>query len=455
MNASEFWRIVESTHDGDGDEQLRRLQAELARLSAEDEAGFRACFAGMMRYACSWRLWDASRIAFRGMDDDTFFGVRAWLVSRGSQRYFEVLAEPDTLASGDIASFAAFGRCIVGANDGLVETFSHAPLDHDDVDVVQSTFPQLCARYSSLTANASSFRRRLFTPSECRTWIRRGRTVLVLTLGAIVAAWALLPWYGGLLVSAGCVGALIAWVFSVNTSRTVGGFVSRGRSVGNATQLVGEVEVALVCVRPSGSRPCSWDEGETDAALALLCDEAARHGVELSFRRVEAAQEVLELPSLLGRFDAYDPESIRVLEQVVDAATPSNNGFALVLTTEHACTPTAWMSTRLRSRSLEFCVCPRSASAETIAHEILHLFGAQDLYVSERPGSMTWQGILDDVTAYVHSITGEDITQTSLMTNLDGPGLTVDPLTAAAVGWTERVAGRAVPLFHGVESSRA
>ena len=227
----------------------------------------------------------------------------------------------------------------------------------------------------------------------------------------------------------------------------MGGFVSRARSVGNATHLVGEIDVTVVCVRPSGSVSNGWDDGEVAAALTLLRNEADRHGVDLSFRRVEETREELELPSLLGRFDEYDPEAIETLKQVVDSVTPQRNGFVLVLTTEHACTPTAWPRTRWANQSTEFCVCPRNASAETIAHEVLHLFGAQDLYVSERPGSMTWADILEDVTGYVYAITGEDITQTSLMTNLDETGLSVDPLTAAAIGWTERVAGRRVPLF--------
>lgn len=447
VDVSEFWRIVESTRDDDFDEQLRRLDDALGRLSSEHEAGFRACFASMMRYACSWRLWDASRIAFRGLDDETFYGLRAWLISQGRERYFEVLTEPDALAEGRIAAFEAFGRRIVGGKDGLVDTFTHAPIDHEDVEVAQAAFPRLWARYCSIMAKANTMRSRLFTYGECQRLIQKSRRLLAVCVVVIIAGCGLLPWYGGLLVATGCVASLLAWLYRAATRRNVGGFVSRARSVGNATQLVGEIDVTVVCVRPSGSLSTGWDDGEVPAALTLLRNEADRHGVDLSFRRVEETREELELPSLLGRFDEYDPEAIETLKQVVDAATPQRNGFVLVLTTENACTPTAWQRARWANPSTEFCVCPRNASAETIAHEILHLFGAQDLYVSERPGSVTWGDILEDVTGYVYAITGEDITQTSLMTNLEGTGLSVDPLTAAAIGWTERVAGRRVPLF--------
>ena len=348
---------------------------------------------------------------------------------------------------GRIAAFEAFGRRIVGAKDGLVETFTREPLDHEDVEAVQAAFPKLWARYGSMKAKADTIRSRLFTYEECRRLIQRTRVLLALCVALVGTVCVLLSWYGGFLVTAGFVAAFIAWAYRTAIRRNVGGFISRARSVGNATQLVGEVDVAVVCVRPSGTRGIGWDEGEVGAALTLLRNEAHRHGVDLSFRRVEEVREELELPSLLGRFDAYDPEALQTLKLVVDAATPRRNGFVLVLTTEHACTPTAWVRSRWADPSTEFCVCPRNASAETIAHEVLHLFGAQDLYVSERTGSMTWGDILDDVTGYVHDITGEDITQTSLMTNLDDAGLSVDPITAAAIGWTDRVAGHRVPLF--------
>lgn len=444
MDAAEFWSIVESTRHEEREEQLARLDRAIEQL--EDEDAFRACFAGLMRYACDWRLWDASRVAFRGMRDETFYGVRAWLVSRGRERYFEVLENPDSLVEG-VGTFEAFGRRIAGSTDGLEGAFTGQPLDDDDREAFWVAFPKLSARYDSIGSDLTARARRLYTHRERLAQRRRSWILLALTLALSISAWLALSWYWAVLATIGLPTLLVAGAVWFGRRQTVGAFISRGRSLGNASRLVGNVDVAVVCIRPPGETADAWDDGEVTAALELLQEEAQRHGVELSFRRVEPTKTVVELPRLLGRFGRYDDDSIAALERYIEPLTPRGNGFVLVLSAETACTPSAWSTCRIRGGDPEFSVCPRNASASIIAHEVLHLFGGQDLYVPSRPGALTHERIIDDVATFVESVTGEDITKTSLMTNLSEPDLTVDPVTAAAVGWTRHVAGRWVPIF--------
>jgi hypothetical protein len=92
---------------------------------------------------------------------------------------------------------------------------------------------------------------------------------------------------------------------------------------------------------------------------------------------------------------------------------------------------------------LELCACGRKSSAAVYAHELLHLFGAPDLYLNPW-WVLTRDGDIDARTGSVerrivscgmrrlHALFGSSIMNT---TALSLERLQVDPITARAIGW--------------------
>ena len=73
--------------------------------------------------------------------------------------------------------------------------------------------------------------------------------------------------------------------------------------------------------------------------------------------------------------------------------------------------------------------------AGTYAHEVLHLFGAVDLYRSDRLTSLYDQAL----QAWLREVFAEDFApeQVSVMDDADDPDACVDRFTARVVGWRE------------------
>ena len=92
---------------------------------------------------------------------------------------------------------------------------------------------------------------------------------------------------------------------------------------------------------------------------------------------------------------------------------------------------------------MELCACGRTSSAAVYAHELLHLFGAPDLYLNPW-WVLTREGETDRRTGLVerqivtaglnrlHALFGSSIMNT---TWLSLERLQVDPVTARAIGW--------------------
>lgn len=92
---------------------------------------------------------------------------------------------------------------------------------------------------------------------------------------------------------------------------------------------------------------------------------------------------------------------------------------------------------------LEICVCGRADSAALYAHELLHLFGAPDLYFNPWR-VLTRRGEADDWTRRFQEHVAARGLQifyayfgNSIMGNtaLRIERLTIDPITARAIGW--------------------
>lgn len=93
----------------------------------------------------------------------------------------------------------------------------------------------------------------------------------------------------------------------------------------------------------------------------------------------------------------------------------------------------------LSAAQAEICLLPLDSSAAVIAHEVLHLFGARDLYTKSSPS-----GVENPAQARPEELKtalSREQLEMSVMYRVDRPldELAVDPATAYAVGWRDDI----------------
>jgi len=99
MTDSRFWSFIDSTRSADRRLQLERLKQRLEALQPKEIEAFEAAFDAKMKQSYSWDLWGAAYVAMGGASDDSFEYFRRWLISRGSDVFAKVVADPDALAA--------------------------------------------------------------------------------------------------------------------------------------------------------------------------------------------------------------------------------------------------------------------------------------------------------------------------------------------------------------------
>lgn len=199
-------------------------------------------------------------------------------------------------------------------------------------------------------------------------------------------------------------------------------FIGLGRDRGSARRLIGDVPFVIFEATPSGkvrAPPAALSE-----AFTFLRREALRHGHSLRFHALTDRPLPLTYPGRRPRgkrLQSLVATRIRRMRWLTGRAA-----FALVLVDVPG---EAWAVPEWHRPlgCVEYCVCSRSASAGTLAHEILHLFGAMDLYVP-RNGDIpdfAHRGFIDELGCATDSIMR------------DSRSLTIDRATAFAVGWKD------------------
>jgi hypothetical protein len=200
------------------------------------------------------------------------------------------------------------------------------------------------------------------------------------------------------------------------------GFLGLGRDRGSARRLVGDVPFVLFEATPGGSvRPAPRALSE---ALTFLRKEALRYGHGLRFHPLTDRPLPLTYPGRRPRgrrLQSLVATRIRRMRWLTGRAA-----FALILVDVPG---EAWAVPEWHRPlgCVEYCVCSRSSSAGILAHEILHLFGAMDLYVPKRGNFPEWahRRFVDELGCVTDSIMR------------DARSLQIDPATAFAVGWAD------------------
>lgn len=203
---------------------------------------------------------------------------------------------------------------------------------------------------------------------------------------------------------------------------------------GPCRRMRGNVFVEMVFVE---DRVNSWTKEEIDAffpvykrAVKGLCKQARESGVELSFTTVIARhrwQGTLDpnrfyadtLPRL--KLDYYRSLGYGSAEQYTAERKRKYRGdeVAMFFVLERS-----FRSYACNGKDVEFCVITNESNEHTVAHELLHLFGAADLYYPYQIYGLTMEYFPDSVMCTYE-------------------GMEVDPLTRYLIGWDQRMAPKA------------
>ena len=122
MDDRRFWMIVDRTAvlEADPERQMEALRDQLEALSADEIVAFRNAFEAQLARAYTWDLWAVAYTAHGGASDDGFEYFRRWLVSKGSETFEALLADPDGLADRlveDVDGFPEFEEFLYVTND--------------------------------------------------------------------------------------------------------------------------------------------------------------------------------------------------------------------------------------------------------------------------------------------------------------------------------------------------
>jgi hypothetical protein len=284
------------------------------------------------------------------------------------------------------------------------------------------------------------------------------------TLLALLAAGGLRfvgPWWAALLVGlAGVVG--VTSLLYIRAKRAwLPSYLGRGEDAGSARRLHGEVCYVVAIdgsFGPFAPAPGSAEDdelwgavagalAELQRALAWIEDQAKARGRGVAFRRLGGVLHFWELaPEDLPpkQWTEDEPRSFDRLQAFMEArarsirsTVPHAQFFVVVLTKDRVRSGFAVQSSRdAEVEEIEHCVCPIEFTAVEFAHEVLHLFGARDLYqVTRGPAGYVSarKHLLDLARAQVPSGTLES----SIMartTCLDD--VTIDAYTERATGLT-------------------
>lgn len=209
--------------------------------------------------------------------------------------------------------------------------------------------------------------------------------------------------------------------------------LTRGRGIGSCTSLTGKVHFTAVFV----SEPaCSWKAQEINDALenlrrALdeLSREAEKYSVELSItlshtesKIKTAAPAEPDYYSWLG--EALSSAGLGSVSDADEKLRQANHADSAPIIFMFNREGRAYASAASDSR-LEYCVA-YTAEEDSLVHEILHLYGAHDLYYPDELKRLTAETL------------GE-----SCMNRSSG----VDPLTAYLIGWTDEPSDEVLTLF--------
>ncbi len=166
MDRDDFWTVIATAGEAGPTTEARisALTAVLESAPVDDVASFDVHLSELVSAAMRWDLWGASYLMCGGCSDDAFWDFRVWLVLQGRAIYEAALADPDSLASVEIAEgdYPSAEELLYLAGS-VYEAMTGEPLDRpsvtaselgeldwdfDDDDEAQRRYPRLFDRYA-------------------------------------------------------------------------------------------------------------------------------------------------------------------------------------------------------------------------------------------------------------------------------------------------------------------
>lgn len=219
-----------------------------------------------------------------------------------------------------------------------------------------------------------------------------------------------------------------------------------------ARKLIGDLHYQVVFVTPRRRERTKEKEALSalDGALAFLSKEGRRFGHEVRFHPPTKRP----LTIVFRRPRQGDEHRIhagykrklqrKILRLPYREQTPQGDGFFLIVfTTGGDYRATAFPASRETSEDTapEYCFCPDDSSSTTVAHEILHLFGARDLYEEGTPSNKFRDELRRRAKSEVSEEQAAPRIEDSIMLSSSNSleSVTVDRATAFSVGWLDEL----------------
>jgi hypothetical protein len=275
---------------------------------------------------------------------------------------------------------------------------------------------------------------------------------MLIVLASFTSLWFFLTWWIALIISVLGIPFFALRIGIHDVRRIIRNHFRDSRDVGSAKKLVSTVFYLMVMVRQSTRHIARVGraQNQLDRALRFLESRAKEYGKQLEFISMsdEPVDVVMEQASadecrLDGRF--LDKLRTKMSSEVMQSCDASNlNRFFIVFTNKgepyRACAIREHQNSPPNNHP-EFCVCPDDSNATTIAHEILHLFGAQDLYEEGTENSKERDRFLRNLRGFLELDYGEGNLDSSIMFK-PSRGIeenTIDQATAYSVGWSDTI----------------
>ena len=268
------------------------------------------------------------------------------------------------------------------------------------------------------------------------------RSGLLVSIGVTVWGWSGMGWWS-LALGAVLVALSLASAFGLGRWLSTYSYFRAARDRGTARTLVGRHRYELHFDGPlPDDDALARTRARIEVALTWLREQAAGYGHHLEFECVGIESELGELSPRIDDRDRLDRGQVAALGKRLHARSGDRDlAFVIVFTREggyRACASQTSGDIE-EPDQLEYCVCPLDESWPcTIAHELLHLFGAQDLYF---PDPITTAQD-EHQASTLHLTLGHGYRRfgswsftRSIMRMSAHPHAIVDPLNAYAVGW--------------------
>lgn len=424
-----------------------RLDDILRRMSSVERARVLEQLAEQLDRADHWDLLAAVGTERGPLSARAFLELRLWLVAQGRAAFEQALREPTRLvelvAAGDIrggyyrdlGTLLRHHRALARVLDGDEGNEPAAPSRGEPPEPSQRAMP------IGLGEMLRGVLRGLFTRGDAFAWLLR-LALLILLVGSVVLIRSF-GWWSLLLVPALLVLVFVAVARGARTLTALGQ-LRRARAKGSAKLLHGQQRYELHFQDPAPSdETLARTRARVEVALAWIGEQADAYGQRVSFECTAVEHGISDRPPTLGAASKLERAHVvelhrgvrRRISRRADGHPPA---FVLVFTTSDDHRACAWVREATIGDSLELCVLPVDAWPGAIAHEILHLFGAPDLYFEDpTPYDKSWGEILalDELFDYAYSrIASWTITRSIMRMSLH-PHAVIDPLTAYTVGW--------------------